>query len=91
MKIEFDPEKDKANLAKHGISLGDAAQLKVLAIVEDQRFTYGEERYRAFGTINDEYHCLAFTVRNQTIRAISLRRAHAKEIKRHEKSKSQNT
>lgn len=61
MKFEFDPAKDKVNLAKHGVSLGSSTDLKVLAMVEDQRF--------------------AFTVRNKAIRAISLRRAHTKEIK----------
>ena len=89
MRFEYDPAKDKANLAKHGVSLAAAAEIKVLAIIEDTRFDYGEERYRAFGTIKGEYHCLAFTVRDETIRAISLRRAHAKEIRRYEKSKTQ--
>ena len=88
MQITFDPEKDKLNLAKHGLSLAAAKDLKVLALLQDERFDYGEERYRAFGTINDQYHCLVFTVRDEILRAISLRRAHAKEIRRHEKSQT---
>jgi len=83
MKIVFDPAKDRANLAKHGVSLARAADMEMAAVIEDDRHNYGEARYRAFGFIDSVAHCLAFTTRGETIRAISLRRAHAKEIKRH--------
>jgi uncharacterized protein len=83
--IEFDPAKDEINLAKHGISLGRAAEIKVLAIIKDERFDYGETRFRAFGLIDDQPYCLVFAERNNTLRAISLRRAHDKEIKRYAK------
>ncbi|MFN4283841.1 MAG: BrnT family toxin [Alphaproteobacteria bacterium] len=83
MKIVFDPAKDHANLAKHGVSLGRAADMEMAAVIEDDRQNYGEARYRAFGFIDGVAHCLAFTTRGETIRAISLRRAHAKEIKRY--------
>jgi uncharacterized DUF497 family protein len=56
---------------------------KVFAIVGDDRFDYGEPRYRAYGLIDGVSYCLVFTVRNQRYRPISLRRAHAKEMKRH--------
>lgn len=83
MKIECDPAKDQANIAKHGVSLGRAADLEILAFIEDGRKEYGETRYRAWGLIDGEYFCLAFTHRQGHLRAISLRRAHMKEIKRH--------
>jgi uncharacterized DUF497 family protein len=54
-----------------------------LAIVDDDRFDYGEPRYRAYGLIDGIAHCLVFTIRNEQYRPISLRRAHAKEMKRH--------
>jgi len=82
VKIEFDPAKDAANIKKHGISLARAADLQVLAAVEDTRFQT-EIRLRAYGTIDGVAHCLAYTVRNDSIRPISLRRAHAKEMKRY--------
>ena len=47
--IVFDPEKDKVNIAKHGISLGRAADLDVFARVADDRFA--EPRFRAYGMI----------------------------------------
>jgi uncharacterized DUF497 family protein len=83
MHLEFDPAKDEINVAKHGISLDRAAEIEIVAVIEDQRFDYGETRFRAFGTIDGKAHCLAFTVRGETVRVISLRRARAKEIRRH--------
>ncbi|MGT2515643.1 BrnT family toxin [Sphingomonas panni] len=51
MEIEFDPAKDEANIAKHGLSLADAAGFDLLsaAVLVDDRADYGEVRYRAFG------------------------------------------
>ena len=83
MEIEFDPAKEATNLAKHGISLGKAVELDVLAFQEDRRLDYGETRYRAWGLIDGATYCLAFTRSEGRLRAISLRRAHDKEIRRH--------
>ena len=85
MEIEFDDTKDKANVAKHHISLSRAKDLEILAFVEDDRTDYGEVRYRAWGLIDGEAHCLAFTNRDGRVRAISLRRAHEKEMRRYAK------
>ena len=81
--IVFDPAKDKANVAKHGISLARVVDMEMLATVEDDRFDYGETRYRAFGIIDDVTYCAAFTLSDHNLRVISLRRAHAKEMRRH--------
>jgi len=83
MEIEFDPAKEASNIAKHHISLARAADLEILKVIEDDRIEYGEVRYRAWGLIDGETYCLAFTARNEKVRAISLRRAHAKEMKRY--------
>lgn len=85
MEIEFDPAKDAANIAKHGVSLADAAGLDLLAaaVLVDDRFDYGEPRFRAFGRIDGAGFCLAFTVRGTTVRPISFRRAHEKEMRQH--------
>ena len=83
MDIEFDIAKDAANIANHGVSLARAADFDFLAVHADDRVASGETRYRAFGLIDGQPHCLAFTLRNGVLRAISLRRAHTKEFKRH--------
>jgi len=81
MEIEFDPAKDAANIEKHGISLERVADLELLAYVEDDRFA--EPRFRLYGLIDGVGHCVAGTDRGGKVRVISLRRAHAKEMKRH--------
>jgi uncharacterized DUF497 family protein len=86
MDIEFDPAKDAANIAKHGLSLADASKLDLLtaAVIVDDRADFGETRFRAFGRIDGEGFHLAFTVRGTTLRPISFRRAHEKEMRRHD-------
>jgi uncharacterized DUF497 family protein len=81
--VEFDPAKDEANIAKHGVSLAAAARLETHAIMRDVRVNYGEERFNAFGLIDGVTYCLTFTWRGTRMRAISLRRARAKEYRRH--------
>lgn len=83
MKVEYDPAKDALNRAKHGMSLGRASELAELTVERDERFPYEEERYRSWGYIDGVLHCLAFTFREGEVRAISLRRAHRKEVRRH--------
>jgi uncharacterized DUF497 family protein len=82
MEIEFDPAKDQSNIAKHGISLARAAELEDMIVELDERFDYGEARFRAWGFIDGLPFFFAFTTRGNRIRAISLRRAHQKEIRR---------
>lgn len=81
MEIEFDPAKDAANIEKHGVSLARAGDLEILARLIDDRFE--EDRRRAYGLIDGVAYCLAYTIRDNRVRAISLRRAHAKEMRRY--------
>ena len=82
IEIEFDPAKDAVNIAKHGISLARGGELADVVVVRDERFA-GEQRYRLYGRIDGVPHCLAAVMRSGNVRAISLRRAHAKEFNRH--------
>ena len=81
--VDFDPAKEAINLSKHGVSLARWVDLEILAIVGDDRFDYGEPRFRAYGLLDGQPHCLVFTMRNDAYRPISLQRAHAKELKRY--------
>lgn len=85
MDIEFDSAKNEANIAKHGVSLALGAEMDMATavVVEDDRHEYGERRFRAFGHIDGLAYCLVFTVRETAVRAISLRRAHQKEMRRY--------
>jgi len=70
-------------MAKHGVSLGRAADMEIALVLVDDRIDYGETRYRAFGLIDDEAYCLVFTIRDDAVRVISLRRAGEKEMQRY--------
>ncbi len=83
--IIFDAAKDEANRAKHGLSLNLAGEMEMdeAIVVADDRKDYGEDRFRAFGLIDGVLCCLVFTIRGEDIRAISLRRARPKELRRY--------
>jgi uncharacterized protein len=85
MRVEFDPDKDAANRRKHGLSLAEAGRMDLsTAIVDaDCRYAYGEDRFQALGLIDGRLHMLAFTMRGDVLRAISLRKANPREVKRH--------
>jgi uncharacterized protein len=85
VEIEFDPEKDVRNRQKHGLSLADAALMDIEAafIVSDERRAYGEVRLQAYGLIGGRLHVLAFTMRGDALRAISLRKANTREVRRY--------
>jgi uncharacterized DUF497 family protein len=83
MSNAFDPEKGAKNIVDHGISLARFTDMVIARYLVDDRFEYGEVRDRAWGYIDGVAHCLAFTFRDGAVRPISLRRAHAKEMKRH--------
>jgi hypothetical protein len=82
MNIEFDPAMDEANIQKHGISLARAVDLSDAIVVGDDRFE--EPRFRIYGLIDEEWYCAAVTLRGRSVRVISIRRAHLKEVRRHD-------
>ena len=86
MEIEFDPDKDAANRKKHGLSLAVAAGMDFPSAVvrPDERHAYGEERLQALGWIDGRLHMLVFTMRGDVLRAISLRKANPREVKRYD-------
>jgi uncharacterized protein len=80
---DFDPAKEAINRSKHGASLARWVDLDIKVTFVDDRYDYGEIRYRAYGFIDGVAYCLVFTSRNGQVRPISLRRAHAKEMRRY--------
>jgi uncharacterized DUF497 family protein len=85
MEIEFDPTKDALNVAKHEISLARAAETDIHAQILDAR--YEEPRYRLYGLIDGPWYCAAATDRGNSVRIISLRRAHAEEVEAYVESR----
>lgn len=85
LEIEFDPAKDAVNQIKHGLSLAEVARLDRgrAVVLQDQRFEYREARFRAYGWIGERLHMVAFTMRGNTLRPISFRKANTTEIRRY--------
>jgi uncharacterized DUF497 family protein len=83
--IEFDPEKDAINLAKHALSLAVAAEFDIDTALTayDDRAAPEEDRWVAIGFIGAVLHVLVFTERDGKIRPISLRHAERQEINRY--------
>jgi uncharacterized DUF497 family protein len=88
MEFEWDPDKAARNLAKHGVSFGEAATVfgDPLAITfADPDHSSGEDRFLTFGH-STEGHLLvvSHTDREDRTRIISARRATRKERKVYE-------
>ena len=82
MLIEFDPDKDRVNRIKHGVSLVYAGEFEMDSAImrRDARHEYGEARIVATGLIGDCVHVMIFTMRGETVRVISLRKANRREV-----------
>ena len=87
MQIEFDPDKDSAHRAKHGIALEVAANLRLdeAVVIEDRRAAYGEERFIAHVPLRGRLHVLWYTWRGGVVRVIGLRKANDRERNRYDK------
>ena len=85
MKIAFDPAKDAANFAKHGVSLALAKDIEWESAViwPDTRHDYGEARQACIGYVGDRLFHVVFTYRGTSCRIISLRKANQREIRRY--------
>lgn len=59
-----------------------------LLIEKDQRWDYGEERFRALGVIDEKVFVVIYTKRPSAMRIISARRANRREVRRYEKNHS---
>lgn len=83
INYEWDEAKAVGNEALHKVSFDAVAGFDwdTADILEDSRKDYGEERFIAYGLIEDRLHCLVFTIRTPRVRVISLRRANKREVR----------
>jgi len=81
MDIEYDLEKNAANLANHGLSLAFRAAVLANRIGElvDAPRDYGEARVNAFGPAANRLFVCTYTTRGETHRLISVRKASRQE------------
>ncbi len=59
-----------------------------LLIERDQRWDYGEERFRAMGLWDEKVFVVIYTKKSGAIRIISARRANRREVRRYEENHS---
>jgi len=88
MRLEFDPDKDAGNRAKHGVSLSLAGELdwEAALVWVDERFEYGELRMIALAPETNVVYYVAFVDRGDVRRIISVRRANRREVKHYVES-----
>ena len=81
MKIEFDPDKDAINRAKHGLSLTLAGSLEwdLMICREDDWEEYGELRLACYAPVGSKVYAVVFCEQGEVYRIISLRRTESRE------------
>lgn len=84
-EFEFDEEKSRINLEKHGIDFRTAQSLWADPdLLEIRARSDGEPRYLVIGRIGDRHWSAVITHRNGNIRLISVRRSRIREVKLYE-------
>ncbi len=86
MEYEWDARKAARNFLNHGVSFQSVVHFawEEATIIEDTRKAYGEPHWIAYDPIGKHLHCLVFTLRDNHIRVISLRKANSREVKRYD-------
>lgn len=84
MKYTWSPEKQRANLKKHGLDFAEAEQVFSghTQSFPDNRFAYGQMRYVTVGLLREAVVVIAHTETGNEIRIISMRKAerHEREL-----------
>jgi uncharacterized protein len=78
VRFEWDEDKNRENIRKHGFDFGDAWEIfeAPLRTALDTRADYGEDRWTGIGLLGNRIVVVTFTQRDaDTIRIISLRKA----------------
>jgi len=82
VKIEFDTEKDTANIVRHGVALALGSKIfddHEVLIVPTIREQDREERYKAIGLIGDKLWTAIHVYRGVVVRVLSVRRSNTSE------------
>ena len=63
MRYTWNPDKERRNVEKHGISFDTAVRIFEDVVVEDldSRFDYGEERVQALGVVDNRVIVVVYT------------------------------
>jgi uncharacterized protein len=83
LEFEWDKAKDEANQKKHGISFLSANTILFAPHVLFESPRGSEQRWGAIGLLNGYHVVVFFTIRENRIRIISIRRARPDERERY--------
>lgn len=86
--VEFDLNKDAANIRKHGVSLAEADGVlnDALAVTVEDDAARGEQRFITLGmNVFGSLMVVVYTHRGEGVRVISVRKADPKERRHYEK------
>ena len=90
MRYEWDPEKDRTNREKHGVSFAEAATVfldPLQVTVVDERYSIEELRFRTIGYAStNRLVIVAHTDREKRVRIITARQATPRERRQYEQS-----
>jgi uncharacterized DUF497 family protein len=89
MKIEWDKQKSRSNVEKHGLDFADAYKVFIspMLVKPDDRKDYGEDRWIGVGIMDMRVVVIVFTEpKENTLRVISLRKATINERKLYEQA-----
>jgi hypothetical protein len=87
MEFEWDEAKSDTCFAERGFDFAYVVQVFLdpdRQIEIDDRFDYGEPRYRAVGRVDNRVFVVVYTPRDGRFRLISARKANQREIRRYE-------
>ena len=78
---EWDEAKRESNIRKHGVDFHAMSAFEWEEAVERFDDRHGEARWIAIGFIGLRLHVVAYTVRGDVVRVISLRKAQPREMR----------
>ncbi len=81
MIYEWDEGKREINLAKHGVDFAAMGRFDWNSSVVATSNRGGDERFAAYGFIDDRLHFVVYTLRADRRRIISLRKANPEEVR----------
>ncbi len=87
MKFEWDEQKSDACFRDRGFDFAYIAQSffdPFRHVEADDRFDYGEPRFRMLARVDERIFAIVFTHRSDRVRIISARKANRREIRRYE-------
>jgi uncharacterized DUF497 family protein len=81
--FEWDEDKRRGNIAKHKVDFArlNEFDFATAVLADDTREDYGEVRTNAIGFLGAALYHLTYTMRGETVRVISLRKATRQEMK----------